>query len=129
VAATFAGCSNRACSTKPFKDTKTYRERSEIPSCACGALIRPNIVWFNEKPMHMREVIPAIEQCSVFLTVGSSGVVQPAASFPVIAQQNGARTIYVGLESDKNKNELPSKLGTHVVSLLSFERRGPRYGC
>jgi NAD-dependent deacetylase len=95
-------CSNRACTTKPFKDTKTYEQRSEVPSCSCGALIRPNIVWFNETPVHMREVIPAIKECSVFLTVGSSGVVQPAAIFPVIAKQHGARTIYVGLESPAN---------------------------
>jgi NAD-dependent deacetylase len=95
-------CSNRACTTKPFKDTKTYQQRSEIPSCSCGALIRPHIVWFNETPLHMREVIPAIEACSIFLTVGSSGVVQPAASFPLIAKQKGARTVYVGLESPAN---------------------------
>ena len=50
----------------------------------------------------MKEVIPALEGCNIFLAVGSSGVVQPAASFAVIARQNGARTIYVGLESPAN---------------------------
>jgi NAD-dependent deacetylase len=50
----------------------------------------------------MKDVIPALEECNVFLTVGSSGVVQPAASFALIARQNGARTIYVGLESPAN---------------------------
>ena len=96
-------CSNRACPSKPFEDTRTYQQRSEIPSCDCGALIRPHICWFNERPFHMREVIPAIEQCSIFLTVGSSGLVQPAASFPLIAMQNGAKTFYVGLESPSNR--------------------------
>jgi NAD-dependent deacetylase len=95
-------CSNRKCSTKPFEDTKTYQHRSEIPSCRCGALIRPHICWFNESPFHMREVIPALEECSIFLTVGSSGVVQPAASFALIAKQNGAKTFYVGLETPAN---------------------------
>ena len=96
-------CSNRACPTKPFKDTKTYQQRSQIPKCKeCAALIRPHICWFNESPFHMREVIPALEQSSILLTVGSSGVVQPAASFALIARQNGARTFYLGLESPAN---------------------------
>jgi NAD-dependent deacetylase len=96
-------CSDRKCSTKPFEDTKTYQHKSEIPSCRCGALIRPHICWFNESPFHMRDVIPALEECTIFLTVGSSGVVQPAASFPLIAMQNGVKTFYVGLESPENR--------------------------
>jgi NAD-dependent deacetylase len=79
-----------------------YQLGSEIPTCTCGALIRPHIVWFNESPLYMREVIPAIEECDIFLTVGSSGLVQPAASFPLIARQNGAKTYYLGLESPAN---------------------------
>jgi len=66
-------CSNPKCSTKPFKDARTYEQGSHIPTCIkCGALLRPHICWFNESPFHMREVISALEQCSVFLTVGSS---------------------------------------------------------
>jgi NAD-dependent deacetylase len=96
-------CSNRKCPTKPFKDTRSYQQRSHIPDCIeCGALLRPHICWFNESPFHMKEVIPALEECDIFLTVGSSGVVQPAASFALIARQNGARTVYVGLESPAN---------------------------
>jgi NAD-dependent deacetylase len=96
-------CSNRKCSTKPFKDSRLYEQRSLIPNCIeCGALIRPHICWFNESPFHMKEVIPALEECSIFLTVGSSGVVQPAASFALIARQNGAKTIYLGLETPAN---------------------------
>lgn len=95
-------CSDRKCSTKPFRDTNTYMQKSEILSCRCGALIRPHIVWFNESPMFMKEVIPVLEECSIFLAVGSSGIVQPAASFALIARQNGARTFYVGLESPAN---------------------------
>src|SRR5271154_3999243 len=96
-------CSNRKCSTKPFKDSRVYEHRSHIPSCIeCGALLRPHICWFNESPFHMKEVIPALEECSIFLTVGSSGIVQPAASFALIAKQNGSKTIYVGLEIPAN---------------------------
>jgi NAD-dependent deacetylase len=95
-------CSNRRCSTKPFEDTRTYQHKPDIPLCKCGALIRPHICWFNESSFHMKEVIPALKECSIFLTVGSSGVVQPAASFALIARQNGVKTIYVGLETLAN---------------------------
>jgi NAD-dependent deacetylase len=96
-------CSNRKCPTKPFRDTRSYEQRSHIPNCVeCGALLRPHICWFNESPFHMKEVIPALEGCDIFLAVGSSGVVQPAASFALIARQNGARTFYVGLEPPAN---------------------------
>jgi NAD-dependent deacetylase len=92
-------CSDESCSSGPFRDANLYMQESEIPRCGCGALIRPNIVWFGETPMFMDEIIPAIEECTIFLAVGSSGVVQPAASFAQIAKRNGAKSIYLGLES------------------------------
>jgi len=96
-------CSNRMCETEPFADTRTYEKRSDIPNCkTCGALLRPHICWFNESPFHMNDVIPALEACTVLLAVGSSGVVHPAASFPLIAKESGASTIYVGLETPAN---------------------------
>ena len=95
-------CSDESCSKGPFRDANVYMQKSEIPGCECGALMRPNIVWFGEMPMFMDEIIPAIEACTIFLTVGSSGVVQPAASFAQIAKRNGARSIYLGLESPSN---------------------------
>jgi len=96
-------CSNESCETEPFEDTKTYKQRSEIPKCgACGALLRPHICWFGEVPFHMKEVLVALKQCTVFLAVGTSGVVEPAASFVERAIQNRARTYYVGLEEPDN---------------------------
>jgi NAD-dependent deacetylase len=95
-------CSDERCSKRPFRDLGLYMQESEIPQCACGALMRPNIVWFGEMPMFMDEIIRAIEACTIFLTVGSSGVVQPAASFAQIAKRNRAASIYLGLESPSN---------------------------
>ena len=97
-----ARCSDEKCSKRPLRDAGLYMHKSEIPCCECGALMRPNIVWFGEMPMFMNEIIPAIERCSIFLTVGSSGVVHPAASFAQIAKRHGASSIYVGLESPSN---------------------------
>ena len=96
-------CSNPKCGTKPFEDRRTYERRSDIPACAaCGALIRPHICWFYETPFHMERVLPALKQCTVFMTVGSSGVVQPAASFVLAATQYGAKAYYVGPEQPDN---------------------------
>ena len=96
-------CSDRKCRAKPFKDMGIYAQRSHIPKCSeCGALIRPHICWFHESPFHLKDVFLALEKCSIFLTIGSSGIVHPAASFVLVAQQNGAKTYYVGPESPEN---------------------------
>ncbi len=96
-------CSNRDCPTKPFEDQRIYEKKSDIAKCRkCGALLRPDICWFGETPFHMPTVLDALQQCTVFLTVGSSGVVEPAASFVQLARQKGARTYYLGLEEPAN---------------------------
>ncbi|HVB32750.1 MAG TPA: NAD-dependent deacylase [Patescibacteria group bacterium] len=96
-------CSNPRCPSQPFEDAKTYRQLSEIPKCpVCQSLIRPHICWFGEIPFHMNTVFAELEQSRVFLAVGTSGVVQPAAGFAQLARQNGAKTYYVGPENPAN---------------------------
>jgi len=68
------------------------------PRCAhCGALLRPDVVWFGEPlPSEILEAaFAAAAACQVMLVVGTSAVVQPAASLPLIARQNGAAIIEV----------------------------------
>jgi NAD-dependent deacetylase len=63
------------------------------PRCAeCGALLRPDVVWFGESlPGDVLEAaFAASAACNVMLVVGTSAVVQPAATLPLIAKQNGA---------------------------------------
>jgi NAD-dependent deacetylase len=75
----------------------------EIPRCEqCGALVRPHICWFGEVPFEMELVLHQLGEATVLMTIGSSGVVEPAASFVRIARRNGARTIYVGPEEPVN---------------------------
>jgi NAD-dependent deacetylase len=95
-------CSDEECRCRIIRDTGIYMQRSEIPLCECGAMMRPNIVWFGEMPMFMEQIIPTIERCTIFVTVGSSGAVYPAASFAQIARINGAKSIYLGLEPPLN---------------------------
>jgi NAD-dependent deacetylase len=88
-----------SCCRPPFADEKTYLTPA---SCECGGRIRPHIVWFGEMPFGMVRISDEIERCTVMAVIGTSGVVQPAASFVHWARQKylsgGApvRTIYVG---------------------------------
>ena len=76
----FQSCCER-CAREPFPDTHLYQSTAEHLFCECGGRIRPNIVWFGETPFHMERIFEELQRCSVMLVVGTSGVVQPAASF------------------------------------------------
>jgi len=96
-------CSSPVCTAAPFDDGNSYRTREEIPRCvACGALIRPHICWFGEVPFEMDLVLHQLSEATLVMVVGSSGVVEPAASFVRIARHGGARTVYVGPEEPAN---------------------------
>jgi NAD-dependent deacetylase len=95
-------CSNEACSTTPFEDSGAHE--SELPKCqACGAMLRPHVCWFGEVPYEMDRIFAELERSTLLMTVGSSGVVEPAASFVRMARRNGARTIYIGPEEPANQ--------------------------
>lgn len=67
------------------------------PRCKCGALLRPEVVWFGEPlPAHVLEAAyRASQRCDVMLVIGTSAVVQPAASLPIVALQKGAHVIEI----------------------------------
>ena len=69
----------------------------------CGfARLRPDVVWFGEVPHGLDEVGAALSACTHFLALGTSGVVQPAASFLELARAHGARTWVAALEEPAN---------------------------
>jgi len=90
-----------ACCRPPFPDETTHEPPAAIPRCECGGQIRPHICWFGEVPFGLDEVFAALDRCTVFVAAGTSGVVEPAASF--VAHAGGrARTYYVGPEDPAN---------------------------
>jgi len=70
------------------------------PRCSCGGIRRPDVVWFGEQLPE--EAIAAAEQalgrCDLFLSIGTSAVVQPAASFIHVARGHGAKTVEINSE-------------------------------
>jgi NAD-dependent deacetylase len=67
------------------------------PACGQAGGMRPHVVWFGEMPLHMEEIGEALEHCGLFLSIGTSGQVYPAAGF--VAEVRGrARTIELNLE-------------------------------
>ena len=96
-------CSRESCHTAPFDDERLYLTRAEIPTCQkCGAMLRPHICWFGEVPFGMDRIFEQLKVCTVLLTIGSSGVVEPAASFVRMARRNRAKAIYIGPEEPAN---------------------------
>lgn len=94
-------CSRELCPSEPFEDTHTHE--TELPICeTCGAILRPHVCWFGEVPYQMNRILAELERSTLLMTVGSSGVVEPAASFVRMAHRNGARTIYIGPEEPAN---------------------------
>lgn len=71
--------------------------------CACGAALRPAVVWFGEIPLYMPRIAQALAACSLFVSVGTSGLVYPAAGFVQIAGEHGAHCVEV--------NPIPSQTG------------------
>lgn len=67
------------------------------PACAQPAT-RPDIVWFGEMPYHMDQIIEAIGGATLFVAIGTSGNVYPAAGFVQLAAQSGAATLELNLE-------------------------------
>jgi len=91
------------CDQVPFDDVKTYEPPADVPRCECGGQIRPHICWFGEVPYHLDEIAAALDQCTIFVAIGTSGVVEPAASF--VARVRGrAKALYVGPEEPANRS-------------------------
>jgi NAD-dependent deacetylase len=92
------------CGRPAFADLNRYSE-GELPQCACGALVRPNVCWFGEQPYHLDRIDDALRICEVFIAIGTSGSVQPVASFVTMLKQKPrpVRTVFLGLTEPANE--------------------------
>jgi NAD-dependent deacetylase len=85
----------RACHAR----TRWLDDLGDHPPCPrCGVSeLRPDVVWFGEVPYEMDRIFEALHQADLFVAIGTSGVVYPAAAFVQFAAGGGARTVELNL--------------------------------
>lgn len=92
-----------ACGTV-FPSEMDLSPGSVCPSCKAVGELRPNIVWFGEDPMHLDEIYAALNRCGLFIAIGTSGEVYPAAGF-VLHVRRRARVRAVELNLGPTDNQ------------------------
>jgi len=73
-------------------------EETRCTSCDEPGGMRPDVVWFGETPYRMDEIGRLLTACDLFVSIGTSGHVYPAAGFAALAHKTGARTVELNLE-------------------------------
>ena len=86
------GCDVRSLWTGPLLD------RPACSACGVAGHLRPDIVWFGEMPYRMDEIYHALNRADLFVSIGTSGAVYPAAGFVREARAAGARTLELNME-------------------------------
>ncbi|MFN3869085.1 MAG: NAD-dependent deacylase [Hyphomicrobiaceae bacterium] len=81
---------------QPWRDDLS--PRTPCPACGATGGMRPDVVWFGEMPYQMDRIAAALEAADLFISIGTSGTVYPAAGFVEIARDAGAHTVELNLE-------------------------------
>ena len=117
----------RGCA-RVFPWTGPTGEASQCPACGRAGALRPHIVWFGEIPFELDRIGAALERCAIFLAIGTSGNVYPAAGF-VAMTSPAARTLELhrerSLVADDFKEHRTGKAGDCVPVLVRELLAGP----
>lgn len=84
--------------------TTNIEQNDTCPCCHTKNTLRPHIVWFGEVPLMMDEIYKAIEKVDLFVAIGTSGSVYPAASFVTEANARDADTLEINLKPGQNQS-------------------------
>lgn len=92
-----------ACGTRrAWRDDLS--EETSCPGCGRMGGMRPDVVWFGEIPYHMERIRALLEEADLFISIGTSGNVYPAAGFVAEARANGAHTVELNLEPSEGRS-------------------------
>ncbi|WP_339720375.1 Sir2 family NAD+-dependent deacetylase [uncultured Paraglaciecola sp.] len=84
-------------------------DSNQCDCCHPSHPLRPDIVWFGEMPKYMQQIEKTLSQADIFVSIGTSGTVYPAAGFVHIANQSGAHTVELNMEPSSGQNEFAEK--------------------
>lgn len=73
------------------------------PKCGDAGAMRPDVVWFGEMPYEMERIAGLLNACDLFISIGTSGNVYPAAGFVAEARRAGAHTVELNLEPSEGR--------------------------
>jgi NAD-dependent deacetylase len=90
----------RCGTVRPWLDDLTVSD--VCPECACVGTLRPHVVWFGEMPLGLNDIERALRKADLFVAIGTSGAVYPAAGFVAEARAHGVRTCEINLEAADN---------------------------
>lgn len=85
-------------SQQMFERTGALEVDERCTCCGFEGALRPDIVWFGEMPMQMDRIYDELAACDLFISIGTSGHVYPAAGFVEAAKVSGAHTVELNLE-------------------------------
>jgi len=91
---------NRCVDCNKPGDEIFFQCQEDLPRCDCGGLIRPDVVWFGEAlpPSVLMDSFNAANEADLFFSIGTSAVVQPAASLPLEAKNAGAYVVEINMD-------------------------------
>jgi NAD-dependent deacetylase len=82
-----------------FAWTEDLEPATPCPACGARGALRPHVVWFGEMPFEIDRIVEDVSRCDLFLSIGTSGLVHPAASLAELARSEArARTVELNLE-------------------------------
>jgi NAD-dependent deacetylase len=85
-----------------WPDREALSGQTPCPACGAVGTARPHVVWFGETPLRMDEIEEALEEADLFVAIGTSGSVYPAAGFVSQARRLGIRTCEINIEPSDN---------------------------
>lgn len=100
-------------------ESDTLDKTSQCVCCRPSNGLRPDIVWFGEMPNYMAEIEQWLSQADIFISIGTSGTVYPAAGFVSLAKYSGAHTVELNMEPSLGQNEFQESYYGPATSVVS----------
>ena len=93
-----------------FEIREELDHQESCAQCKRSGALRPDIVWFGEMPMHMEEIDKRIRRCDLFVSIGTSAAVYPAAGFSDLARHCGAKTLELNLAPSSKSDDFSESI-------------------